>query len=51
MDYSAGWNEALEQLESDVKDIPADDVRPKSHEPRKETVTVINETDKQVEVE
>lgn len=25
-DYSMGWNEALEQIEGDIRDIPADDV-------------------------
>lgn len=30
--YSEGWNEALEQIESNVKsDIPAADVRPQRH--------------------
>lgn len=31
VDYSAGWNEALDQLESDIEDIPAADVRPERH--------------------
>lgn len=31
-DYAAGWNEALEQIECNVKeDIPAADVRPERH--------------------
>lgn len=32
VDYAAGWNEALEQIESSVaEDIPAADVRPERH--------------------
>lgn len=42
VDYSAGWNEALEQIEVNVKeDIPAADVRSERHGHQKETVTVI----------
>lgn len=40
VDYSAGWNEALEQIESSVKEIPAEGVCPEIHEPRKETYIV-----------
>lgn len=32
VDYAAGWNEALEQIESNVEeDIPAADVRPERY--------------------
>lgn len=32
VDYAAGWNEALEQIECNVEeDIPAADVRPERH--------------------
>lgn len=32
VDYAAGWNEALEQIESSVaEDIPAADARPERH--------------------
>lgn len=31
VDYPAGWNEALDQLASDIEDMPAADVRPERH--------------------
>lgn len=40
VDYSAGWNEALEQIEISVEEIPAEGVCPEIHEPRKEMYIV-----------